>query len=63
MIGYRLDIPGNVVQFLTGARDLLNLQSIRIGSGTHQGAPSLAVKWLGCKVDQSSQSRAKVKNG
>jgi hypothetical protein len=63
MIGYRLDISGNVVQFLTGARDLLNLQSIQIGSGTHQEAPSLAVKWLGCEVDQSSQSSAKVKNG
>ena len=63
MIGYRLDIPGNVVQFLTGARDLLHLQSIKIGSGTHQWAPSLAVKRLGCEVDQSSQSSAKVKNG
>lgn len=63
MIGYRLDIPGNVVPFLTGARYLFNLQSIQIGSGAHQGAPSLAVKWLGCEVDQPSQSRAKVKNG
>jgi hypothetical protein len=62
MTGYRLDIAWNVVKFHTGARYLLNLQSIQIGSGTHQGAPSVTVKRLGCETDKPSQSSAKVKS-